>query len=233
MSRARWIGKLRQAIIIGVRCFAILSLEEPEMRKPSCLSLCLLFILSCGLPAALAAEAPGGFAFNMAFLKYDKGTYQGMAFARPFTLKDGDRFQLFLNAGSQAFAYVLYSEPGGRLSLLFQSSLVAGKDSYLPSATDGYKVSPPAGTERLYVIVSLERQVLFEKAVAALGSGDSGARAATVMDEIARIKQSLDTLAELPEKPVPMGGVTRGSSPITASQFSGQKTYVKTIRFDH
>ena len=197
----------------------------------------LLFslFLAAGL-GRLCAEGSPNLTWSLAFMRWTGLGYESLSFARPFSLAAKDEYQLFLKVGSSANCYVLREDPHGIVSVLSRTTLAQGASIYLPAADDSYSVGSSAkGSERIYVVVSLDRQKVLEKLLDNLvtAKGDGRAESDAILDEIARIKQSLSSLAEAPERPSPMGGVTRGPKPPTATEYSGQATYVKTIRFDH
>src|SRR5208337_2349927 len=116
----------------------------------------------------------------------------------------------------------------GKVASLFQSSLQPSKALSLPSEKESFQVSPPDGAEKIFVIVTAERQAPLEKL---LQSPDN---VQAILDEVARIRQSTSSLGEAPEKPAPIGGVTRGrNSSVQATEYDGQSSYVKTIRIEH
>ncbi len=191
------------------------------------------FMAALAAAAQVPVQGQSVFAWRMTFVKVGGGGLESIPFSRPFKLADGERFKLTVQADESVYAYVIYAEPSGKLTVLFQGPLKAGRPLSLPSEQDSFKVEPPSGTERIFVMVCAERLPNFEKALSGLEKGNPGARSSAILDEIARMKQSLSGLAEAPEKPVPMGGVTRGATQLLATEFRGGSTYVKTIRFDH
>ena len=175
----------------------------------------------------VSAQTPD-LSWKMAFLKYTKGKMESLPFARPLSLADGDQFQLLVSPGAAAYVDILYEDTTGVITVLFQGPAKAGQVILLPAEKQNFEVSPPKGTEKLHVIVSLKPQTTFEASLKGLPGTSS-----KVLDALAALKSSLSSLAEAAEKPAPMGGVTRGLPDVTISEFKGAGTYVKTIRFDH
>jgi hypothetical protein len=98
----------------------------------------------------------------------------------------------------------------------------------LPADGQSFQVSPPEGTEKIHVVVSAKAQTALESQFKGLPQ-----KSTAVLDEWTRLKTALLSIAEAPEKPVPMGGVTRGIADVKVTEFHGSAAYVKTIRFDH
>ncbi len=189
--------------------------------------LTVLLLLSFLFPAFLTAQA-ADLTWKMAFLKYTKGKMESVPFSRPLTLADGDEFQLLVSPTNPGFVDILYEDTAGEVTVLFQGAAKAGQVITLPAEKQNFQVSPPKGTERFHVLVS-------SKAPASLTVLYKGLpkNSRAVLDELARIKTALLSVAEAPEKPVPMGGVTRGMPDVKITEFKGANSYVKTIRFDH
>jgi hypothetical protein len=166
----------------------------------------------------------------MAFLKGDIVNPAAQDMAKPIEMKDGDKFQLFLHVvDSKAYAYIFFFGVDGSIAVLESAGYPENYAEILPSPYETYTITPPGGTERIYVVVTASRQLQLEKLMAK-GGTDPGA----VLDEIKRIQQSTSTITEAPQKPVPIGGVARGGmESVQATQFEGQKTYVQILRLVH
>ena len=185
---------------------------------------CFLLLASGGLALA---QTPVGVTWKMAVLKIGGKDFSAVPFSRPVPMVNGDKFQIFIQAETDAWCYVVYQSAEGEVEVLSQGPLRSGSYLQLPSEKETYSVTPPKGTEKIYVIMSTDRQRTLERLLT--NTKDSQ----PILDEVARIRQSTSTLAENPERPAPMGGVTRGMTVTQASQFGGLPSYVKTIRIDH
>jgi hypothetical protein len=190
---------------------------------------CLAAVLLLSLAPLVSAQSVPGVDWKLAFVKWRATDIAALPFSRPVILSDGDKFQLFImDVKTPAYCYVIYDSTDGKLSPLLQSTLRPGESILLPSESEAFQVSPPGGTEKIFVIVTAERQTRLERL---FKSPDD---AQVILDEVVRIRQSTSTLAEAPEKPAPMGGVTRGKDlAVQGSEYEGQLSYVKTIRIEH
>lgn len=190
----------------------------------------IAFALLCLATASGAAQDAPTVTWEMAFLKGEIVKPASQELSKPIALKSGDKFQVYLRViKPKAYVYVLFCGLDGTMTSLFRGSLDEGTALILPSPDETFSVTPPSGTEYLYALVSATRQAALEKLLGK-AARDSGA----ILDEIKRIQASFTALTEIPQKPVPMGGVSRGGLEfMKATQYEGRGSYVKIIRLDH
>lgn len=161
--------------------------------------------------------------------------YSSVNFKSAVKMSKKDTFQIRIKPKQTCFCYVIKEDSKGAVSIIFNAKIEANSEQYLPQREEEFHVSDPAGTDKYSVIVSAMPQNSLEKALEALAK-DAEAKAdmtMAVQDEILRIRQSLSTLPAAPERPIAMGGVTRGDSKLEATQFRGRAVYVKTIIITH
>lgn len=163
------------------------------------------------------AEQAETLSWKMGFIRYDRSQLQSLPFSRPLLLKDGNQFQLLILPAQDAWVDVLYEDTTGTVQVLYQGQSKAAQALILPDEKHNYDVSAPDGTERIHVIVSLKRQDAFEASFKALPRGS-----AATLDELAKLKNSLLSLAEAPEKPVAMGGTARALADVKVSEILGR-----------
>jgi hypothetical protein len=193
----------------------------PLLRWANILALVIITLVP------LTAQSTG-LAWKLVFLRWTKGDMESLPFARPIALQDGTQFQVLVAMEGAGYAYVLYEDTNGSVAVLFQGEVKEGQLISLPSEKKSFQVTPPDGTERIHVVVAKSRQAALEGLLKRLPTNSQ-----TVIDELARMKATLSTVAEAPEKPVPMGGTFRTMPDMKVAEFTGQDSYVKTIRLDH
>jgi hypothetical protein len=188
----------------------------------------LVFFLCLG--TAVAAQTTGTIAWKMALLKGEIFNPSVQDTTKPVEMKNGDKFQLFLQiVQSQAYVYVLFCGVDGTVAVLANNPLPEGNYTLLPSEQETYTITPPGGTELIYIVVTSSPQAKLDSLLS-MKKRDKDA----VINEVKRIQQSVSTIAEAPQKPVPIGGVFRGGkTSLQAAQFEGQSSYVKIIRIKH
>ena len=186
-------------------------------------------VLLC-LGTAAMAQTKGAITWKMAFLKGEIVNPIVQDIAKPIEMKNGDNFQLFIQVVQpQACVYALFVGIDGTVAVLENDTLLEGDAVLLPSQRETYTITPPGGTELMYIIVASSPQAKLD-ALLAKAKKDNDA----ILDEVKRIQLSGSTIAEAPQKPVPIGGVFRGgTTSLQAVQFEGQSSYVKIIRIKH
>ncbi len=172
--------------------------------------------------------AQSGFTWKMAVVKVDGGKENSLPFTRPLKLADGDQFFLVVVPETAGSLLILYEDTTGEVAELYRSSVKAGQLVVLPGEKEAFRVSPPAGAEKLHVVIGVKATATIERLL-----GDLPANSRRVLDALTQLKTSLSALGEVPEKPAPMGGTHRGLADAAMTQFTGKDTYVRTIRFDH
>lgn len=211
--------------------------EEGEylMRKIKRTRLAFWVLLLSIAGGTLAAQGPANLTWKMAFLKWNNTEYEPQTFSRILEFGDGVEFQIYVQAETPAFLYIVKEDANGALALLSRTHLRANMPIFLPAQDDSYTISAPSGTEKIFLVISSASQKNFEKLLDSLteNTGSEAKKTQDILDEIDRIRQSISSLAIEPERPAPMGGVSRGAKKILATEFSGENAYVKTIRIAH
>lgn len=187
--------------------------------------------LLCFATASIAAaqDAPS-VTWEIAFLKGEIVKPASQDLSKPIGMKSGDKFQIYLRiVKPKAYVYLLFYGLDGSLTTIFRGSLDEGSAILMPSPDETFTVTPPNGTEYVYAVVSAARQAALEKLL-----GKAARDSDAILDEIKRIQLSGSKLTDVPQKPVPMGGVARGGLEfLKSTQFEGRGSYVQIIRLDH
>lgn len=181
------------------------------------------------LPYAAAQDAKP-IAWELALLKGELVSQKSQDIDKPIPMKSGDKFQIYFRlAGPRSYVYFLIYGADGTIQPILWGIYDEDSAFLLPSTYEPFTVTPPDGTDYLYVLVSSARQTALEKLLKA-----KTADANAILEEIKRIQLSGSKLTEVPQKPVPMGGVSRGGLEfLKATQFEGRSSYVQIIRLDH
>jgi len=95
-------------------------------------------------------------------------------------------------------------------------------------------MAPPSGSESFYMIAALEEQKTLGERIAAYKANAGSMQKRALINEIFRLRGEVSQFKETPEKPVLMGGTSRGAPGKNQGVgFSGLGTYVKTISIEH
>lgn len=185
------------------------------------------------LTVCAVAQTSQGITWRLSLLYWTGSDYDSVSFRGPVTMKKGDSFQIMVESESGGYCYVLCERPDGTLYVLNNSALEPGETILLPDDKPDYTIIDPAGTDRYHVVVSASPRTSLEKLLTKASKEGLLANPESVKDEILRIRQDSSRIALDAEKPVAMGGVTRGAKPVTATQMEGKNVYVKTISIRH
>jgi hypothetical protein len=187
-----------------------------------------LFAAACAAACAAPATAAQDISWGYAVQKWVKTSYEPQTPGKPVRLQPGEDYQIIIKAKTAAHLYLISRKPDGSIAPLAKLMLLANVPLYLPSRSGTFPSAGAAGAEKIIIIVSDVPQTKLEAVLDGVQKGSSDARSVT--EEISRIRQSVGTLADVPGKPSPMGGVTRGAAKkLEMNEFSGNNLYVKTL----
>ena len=181
--------------------------------------------------AAVQAPAQQGKPFKWSMSLQNVKTSEVVDFSRPVKSQTGEQFRLMVQPTVKCFFYIIAESPNGDdVSILYAGSLK--KDEVWLSEV--LELTNPQGSESLFVITSQDEQKVLAQRIAALNESNSATQKRALMNEIFRIRSDASKFKEAPEKPVLMGGASRGSAEKSQGvEFSGVGTYVKTISIEH
>ena len=180
--------------------------------------------------SALFAGGEPEKSFSWSLSLQDMKTGDMIPFSAPVKSSTNEKYRLVIESGSDFFCYVIAEDPEGtELTVLYAGSMKARESWQSPVL----EISPPDGTESLFVVASREElQTLAQRIKALDNTSESTQRA--VMNEIFRIRSEVSQFREAPEKPVLMGGAARGTPGKSQGvEFSGSGIYLKTISIEH
>ena len=155
-----------------------------------------------------------------------------VSFSAPVQSMTGEQFRLVINANAACYAYVIYESPDGSdVAVLYSGALKSGEPWY----SDVLELALPRGSESFYVIASKDEQKTLDQRVSAFAANPGSTQRRALMNEVFRIRSDASKFREAPEKPVLMGGASRGSGSDKNQgvEYSGVDTYVKTISIEH
>ena len=156
---------------------------------------------------------------------------EGLPLSKPAEMKNGDVFSIQINLESNAYCYVIAQDSERGVAVLHNAQQSAGSKIVLGPM----QITPPAGTESIFVIVSAGTQKELEAKIAALTT-DAGSRRAgrDLVNEVFNLRRDVSKLKENAEKPVAMGGAFRKmGETVSGTSYSGAEVYVKTVSVNH
>ena len=187
----------------------------------------VLFFVFC--LAAVSAQQGSSLSWSMGLQNVRTGDL--VSFSAPVQSWTGEQFRLIIDTGTDCYCYVIIESPSGdEVGVLYAGEMKKGEAWYSPVMA----LSPPRGSESLFVVVSREEQKTLAQRISAWRSNSGSAQRRALMNEVFQVRSDASKFKEAPEKPVLMGGASRGTPEKSGGVgFSGLNTYVKTISIEH
>ena len=189
-----------------------------------------LFALLALLVLPVFAQQQRG-AFNWSLGLQNIRTGELVPFSAPVQSSTGERYRLIMNSAVACYSYIIYESPGGTdVSVLFAGPLKAGETWYSPAMM----LEVPRGSESFFIVTSKDEQKTLAQRITAFNNNSGSSQRRALMNEVFKIRSDASKFREAPEKPVLMGGASRGTPEKSQGvEFSGLNTYVKTISIEH
>lgn len=192
---------------------------------PVFIVLSLAFFIAAG---GTEKQKEKAFAWSMALQNTRNGEL--VNFSAPVKSWNGEKFRLIINPEADCYCYVIAESADEEIAVL-QAGPLQGREAWFSSEI---ALSPPKGSETLFVIASRGEQSSLSRVISAFKSSPGAAPRRALMSEVYRIRSENSQFREIPGKPVLIGGVARGTpGRDNAMEFSGMNTYVKTISLEH
>jgi len=143
----------------------------------------------------------------------------------------GEQYRLVIRPDADCYCYVVYESPdGSEVAVLYADRLKGGEPWY----SLVLELAAPRGSESLFVVVSREEQRTLAQRIATFKANSGNIQRRALMNEVFRIRSDASRFMEAPEKPVLMGGASRGNSDRNqGTEYSGAEVYVKSISIEH
>ena len=194
--------------------------------KKILIPLLLVFVMAT-LP--VSAQQTGSFCWTLGLENVISGDL--VPFSVPVQCRTGEKFRLAINPSADCYCYVVYESPDGNdVMVLYAGVLKMGQVWHSPDL----EISLPQGSESLFIVASKNEQKTLAQKVKAFTGNSGQTQRRALMNEIFKVRSDTSKFKELPEKPVLMGGASRGDPEKSQGvEYSGLATYVKTISIEH
>jgi len=158
-------------------------------------------------------------------------TGEMVTFSAPVQSRTGEQFQLIIRPNSGCYCYVIAESSGSNdAAVLFAGRLKEGETWYSVTLV----LSPPRGSELLYIVISQDEQKNLDQRIAAFNRNAGNSQRRALMNEVFSLRRYTSNFKEAPEKPILMGGAARDTSGRNRGvEYSGSGIYVKTISIEH
>lgn len=175
----------------------------------------------------------------------DTGEVAPNAIKRDTQLPSGARLKFLVEPLSPGSVYLILQDSDQQIHVLYQESTSLseqnGKRAYIPPGSQWFEVDDKSGLETFFLLASTEPLLKLEKMLAQYKAAAPSSRKSLgtgVIAEIRRLHKTHRDFARPVEKPVMIGGQTRGGASASvidrlAVEISAEKFYGKTITIDH
>ena len=199
----------------------------------------VLLVLAVSHLPSLSKEGDG----DMVSLRWAVGALDAAgskptAIRQDTKLETGTKLKLLVEPQSKGSVYLLLLDSSGELQVLYRKSssvskAADGKPTYIPPGSQWFELEKGAGMETFFLLASVDPLKELEKLL------DNHAPAPAVVEEVRRINKANRDFARPVERPVMIGGQTRGTQDTAAAidqlavEVEAEKFYGKTITIDH
>ena len=202
------------------------------MKKLLLLSVvCYLSFVPCSLLFAEGnTDKQQDKTFTWSLALQNVGKDEAVSFSAPVKSVTGDKYRIIINSEADCYCYVIAETADDDVVVLHAGSLKGGAAWISPEIV----LSLPNGSENFFIVACREEPPDLVRAVASYQGSTGPTQRRALMNEVFRLRSAVSQFREIPEKPVLMGGASRGESGKNEGvEFSGMDTYVKTISIEH
>ena len=205
-----------------------------------------LAILLAAPLASLAEEDEADVRLRWAFGVKDPGASKPTAIERDTAKPSGSRLKFLIEPLCDCSVYLVYQDSGEEIHLLYPESLGRAADggpTYVPPGEQWFELDQQTGFETFFLLASVEPLADLEKLLGRYASAPAAGKAEVgdaVIREIRRLNKAHRNFSRPVEKPVIIGGQTRGGPSEAAEgidriavEISAERFYSKTITIDH
>ena len=208
----------------------------------------IFLVLTASGPSAMAKEGAGStVSLRWAVGALDAAGGKPAAIQHDTKLTSGTKLKLLVEPTSPGSVYLLLLDSSQELQVLYRKSSTVGKagdgkPTYIPPGSQWFELETGAGMETFFLLASVtplkELEGLIDRHEGADAAGKKAASAA-IQDEIRRLNKANRNFARPVERPVMIGGQTRGAGDPAAAidqlavEVEAERFYGKTITIDH
>ncbi|MCL2801745.1 MAG: DUF4384 domain-containing protein [Treponema sp.] len=157
-------------------------------------------------------------------------TQESAPISQIIRMQTGETFEFSITPNASAFCYIVFYDSQRKVFVLHNEPLAANAEKIFGP----FQLEAPAGTETIYVIMSLQRQANLERLIQAYNNNTSAtAQANSLYREVVNLQNSVSRLGEPVSSYIPSGGTTRSAVPRQVTRFSGKDLYVRAISIRH
>ena len=213
-------------------------------------------LLSCASTGAVPAAMAGGVeqpraaeeetetvSLRWALAARESDADTPSAIQRDTQLQGGDRLKFLVEPLSTGSVYLILLDAAEQIHVLYRSPAAEGDagPSYIPPGRQWFEVDEAEGLETFFLLASIEPLAALEGLLDRYTAADDGSRgdvSREIVSEIRRLHKQHRNFARPIEKPMMIGGQTRGTEDGAAIdrlalEVSAERFYAKTITIEH
>jgi len=196
-----------------------------------------------------AADKPAGKTVNLRWAvgALDAAGGKPSAIQKDTKLESGTKLKLLVEPLSAGSVYLFLLDSSDELHVLYRKSSAPskggdGKPTYIPPGSQWFELETGAGMETFFLLASVDPLADLERGIdkfEAAAAPDKKAAASALIEEVRRLNKAHRNFARPVEKPVMIGGQTRGATDAASAidqlavEVEAEKFYGKTITIDH
>jgi hypothetical protein len=207
----------------------------------------LPFFVAGSLSAAAKPPRQGTVSLRWAVGALEASGGKPSGIQRDTRLGTGSKLKLLVEPMSPGWVYLVLLDSSQELHVLYRKSSAVSrahgaKPTYIPPGSQWFELEKGAGMETFFLLASIEPleelERLLDRHEAAPGADRKDA-AAAVVEEVRRLNRAYRNLTRPVERPVMIGGQTRGTKSAAdaidqlAVEVEAERFYAKTITIDH
>ncbi len=222
---------------------------ETRFRIPTGLMTAASFVLMLGAaqaPARAAETDKPEVRLRWALGAIDPGG-KPTAVQKDTQLGTGTKLKFLVEPMSAGSVYLMLLDSSDELQVLYRkastlSATAGGAPTYIPPGSQWFELDEGAGMDTFFLLASVEPLKDLEKLLDRHEAGDAASKksiTAAIVEEIRRLNKAYRDFARPVERPVMVGGQTRGTATASASidrlavEVEAEQFYGKTITIDH
>jgi len=204
--------------------------------------LVIVLLLTC---MTTFSQAKSTVEFSWAVLTDTTTGVKPLNFSPTPKLKSGTTLQIYIEQKPGAFIYIYLTDSTGGLSFIFpgdprhyDSTTPTERIVRIPPNTARFKIMPPDGQEKFYLLASPTKLAKLEQLTAAyMNNDDDTVLRANVIKELKLLHRKHSSLAQKTETSVPVAGTVRTRSAsgrsFDAVQVKADGVYSRILRINH
>ncbi len=208
-------------------------------QRISTVLLAVAAVLALALPATTASADTPEVSLRWALGAREADVDAPSAIQKDTQLGAGSRLKFLVEPLSPCSVYLILLDSQENVHVLFRESARLADPTYIPPGEQWFELDNEEGMETFFLLASAKPLAELEALLDRQAAEDSAALQSEIVSEIRRLYKAHRNFSRPVEKPVMIGGRTRGDGDTFSSidrlavEISAEQFYGKTITIDH